>query len=122
MEPKVLLCTEPDADEQSIKEAGVIKIPVIALASTNNSLRGIDIVIPVNNKGRQSLALVYWLLAKELLKKSGALKDEAKFDEKLVEFEYIVKEGEEKDEDRQQGRRPFRRFGDRREFTPRRRF
>jgi len=123
-EPKVLLCTEPDADEQAIKEATVIKIPVVALASTNNSLKGIDLAIPVNNKGRQSLALVYWLIAREMLKKSGELKDSAKFDEKLADFEYIVKEGEERDEDKQRGRRPFRRFGDRnsggRSFGPRR--
>jgi small subunit ribosomal protein S2 len=31
----------------------------------------IDIVIPTNNKGRKALALIYWLLAKEITKLRG---------------------------------------------------
>ncbi|PJA16972.1 MAG: 30S ribosomal protein S2, partial [Candidatus Diapherotrites archaeon CG_4_10_14_0_2_um_filter_31_5] len=44
-----------------------LKIPIIALCSTNNNTKDVDLIIPVNNKGRKSLALVYWMLAKKTL-------------------------------------------------------
>ena len=35
-----------------------------------------DIAVPANNKGRRSLALIYWLLAREVLKVRGETTDE----------------------------------------------
>ena len=39
-----------------------------------------DLALPANNKGRRSLALVYWLLAREMLKIKGALKSDLEFE------------------------------------------
>jgi small subunit ribosomal protein S2 len=47
------------------------------LVDANNNLRNVDVAIPANNKGRRSLALVYWLLAREVLKIRGETTDEA---------------------------------------------
>ncbi len=94
-EPSILIVIDPEADGQAIKEAVRAKIPVIALASTNNRLENIDIIIPINNKGRKSLALVFWLLAKEILKKKGEIKKDEDFSLSAEDFEYELQDGEE---------------------------
>jgi small subunit ribosomal protein S2 len=65
-EPEVLLVTDPMVDSQALKEASSMRIPIVALSDTSNETGLIDLVIPVNNKGRKSLAMVYWLLALEV--------------------------------------------------------
>ena len=102
LEPQVIIVSETDADFQAIKEASAIKVPVVALASTNNTLKDVDLVIPVNNKGRKSIALVYWLLAKELLKAKGEIKKDSEFKKTLEDFEFELKEDKKE--------RPQRRF------------
>ena len=52
-------------------------MPIVGLVDANNNLRNVDVALPVNNKGRRSLALVYWLLAREVLKARGETTDEA---------------------------------------------
>ena len=64
----MIILTDPLADFQALQEAKNTGIPVIALCDTNNETRFIDLVIPTNNKGRRALALIYWLLTRELLK------------------------------------------------------
>jgi len=108
VEPKVVVVTDPEADLQAIKEASVIRVPVVALASTNNSLRNIDLVIPINNKGKKSLALGYWILSKEILKAREEIKADADFSKTPEDFEYKMEEGEEKKGFR---KKPFRSFG-----------
>ena len=94
IEPQAIIAVEPEPDAQAISEAGMINVPVIALCSTNNSLRNVDLAIPVNNKGRKSLALVFWLLARELLKIQGKISSDAEFTPLVEDFEYKMKEGE----------------------------
>lgn len=98
-EPRVLMVTDPNTDNQSIKEAVDIKIPVIGLCSTDNNTDYLDIIIPMNNKGRQSLALVYWLLAREVLKARGDLKNDADFKEKIEDYEFPLEEVKAKEAD-----------------------
>lgn len=71
MEPDVVFVNDPAIDKQAVTEATDVGIPVVALCDTNNSAADIDLVIPTNNKGRKALALVYWLLAREILKIKG---------------------------------------------------
>jgi small subunit ribosomal protein S2 len=73
IEPNVVIVSDPKADAQAVKEAGAIGIPVIALCSTDNEFIGVDLVIPTNNKGRRALAVVYWLLARQILREKGEL-------------------------------------------------
>ena len=76
MKPEVLFVTDP-ADQQALTEAVNNGLPIVGLVDANNNLRNVDVALPVNNKGRRSLALVYWLLAREVLKARGETKDEA---------------------------------------------
>jgi small subunit ribosomal protein S2 len=71
IEPDAVLVTDPAIDSQAVQEATDIGIPVVALCDSNNSAANVDLVIPTNNKGRKALALVYWLLAREVLKNRG---------------------------------------------------
>ena len=73
IEPKVIVLTDPAADAQAFREAVNIDVPVIAMCDSNNLTTDIDIIVPGNNKGRRSLALIYWLMAREILRMKGEL-------------------------------------------------
>ncbi len=81
MEPKLLIITDPTADQQPIKEAYKVGIPVVAICDTNTRIKNIDLVVPSNNKGKNALALVYWILTREILKTK-----KKKFEGKLQDF------------------------------------
>ena len=64
-----------------------IKIPVIAMCDSNNLTNNVDIIIPGNNKGRRSLALIYWLLSREILRIRGELGADEDLEETIDDFE-----------------------------------
>jgi small subunit ribosomal protein S2 len=76
VEPDVLFVTDPAADQQALIEAVNSGLPIVGIVDANNNLRNVDIALPANNKGRRSLAQIYWLLAREVLKLRGKTTDE----------------------------------------------
>ncbi|MAK78588.1 MAG: 30S ribosomal protein S2 [Euryarchaeota archaeon] len=76
IEPSIVLVTDPAADGQVINEAIRTGLPVAAFVDANNMLRNVDVALPANNKGRRSLALLFWLLARELNKARGTISDD----------------------------------------------
>jgi len=87
IEPDVVLVSDPRADVQAIREAVKIGIPVVALCSTDNDFTNIDLVIPTNNKGRKALAVIYWLLARQILRERGELPPNGDLPVPIEEFE-----------------------------------
>jgi small subunit ribosomal protein S2 len=87
VEPKVLLVTDPAADQQALREAMNIGIPIVGLCDANNETRNVDLVIPTNNKGRKALATVYWLMTREVLKARGDIKTNEEFTPSLDDYE-----------------------------------
>jgi small subunit ribosomal protein S2 len=81
VEPELVILTDPRTDQQSLLEAAKIGIPVIALCDTDNVTTGVDFIIPSNNRGRKALALIYFLLARQVLRERGVigLEDEVSF-------------------------------------------
>jgi small subunit ribosomal protein S2 len=68
IETKLILVVDPWPDKNIVKDAIKIGIPVIALCDTNNETNNLDLVVPCNNKGKKSLGLIFWILAREYLK------------------------------------------------------
>ena len=87
IEPKIIILTDPAADAQAFREAINIKIPVIAMCDSNNLTNNVDLIIPGNNKGRRSLALIYWLLSREILRIRGELGADDDLEETIDDFE-----------------------------------
>ncbi len=81
---KLLLVTDSWPDRNAIQDALRVGVPVIALCDTNNTANDIDLVVPCNNKGKKSLGLLFYLLAREYMKNRGLLEGEPEF--KLEEF------------------------------------
>lgn len=90
IEPKVLVVTDPRSDSQAIIEAKQIGIPVVALCDTENLLGNVDIVLPVNNKGRKAIALVYWLLARQILREKGIIGENEDLEMQPSDFELKI--------------------------------
>lgn len=85
-EPDVVIVVDPLIDRQAVTEAKKKRIPVVALCDTFNEVTDVDLVIPANNNGKKSLALIFWLLSREILKNRKKIKTNKEFKYTLKEF------------------------------------
>ena len=94
IEPKLVLISDPQVDEQAITEATNAGIPVIGIANTDNITSKLDVIIPANNRGRKALATVYWLLVRQILIERGELKEDESMKYEIDDFETKIIEEE----------------------------
>jgi len=73
IEPRILVVTDPVQDHQPIRESSYVNVPVIALCNAETPLRFIDVAIPCNNAGVQSIGVMWWFLAREYLRLRGTI-------------------------------------------------
>ncbi|KAI7901878.1 ribosomal protein S2, flavodoxin-like domain-containing protein [Cokeromyces recurvatus] len=96
-EPRLVICTDPRSDFQAILEASYVNIPVISLADTDASLKFVDVAIPTNNKAKHAIGLIYWLLARAVLRLRGTLDYNTPWDVMVDMFFYRDPEEIEKE-------------------------
>ncbi len=94
IEPKLVLISDPQVDEQAVMEATNAGIPVIGIANTDNITSKLDLIIPANNRGRKALATVYWLLVRQILIEKGELKEDEQMKYEIDDFETKITEEE----------------------------
>lgn len=84
-EPEIIMVTDPRADFQVLSEAVNVGIPTVGLLDTDNMIEGVDLVIPCNNKGRNSLATVYWLLARQVMRERGLIPPDGELENVILD-------------------------------------
>jgi len=79
-EPRLLVATDPQFDHQAITEASYVNLPVIALCNTDSPSKFVDVAVPCNNKGVQSIGTMWWMLAREVLYLRGIISRKTPWD------------------------------------------
>jgi small subunit ribosomal protein S2 len=97
-EPKLLFICDPKNERESIMEAAKTGVTVVALCDTDNETKYLDYVVPANNKGRKSLALIFYILTRELMMAQGKISSYDQFQYEPSYFEELeeVKKAAEK--------------------------
>jgi small subunit ribosomal protein S2 len=96
-EPQVIFVCDPRVEKQALIEGTFSGALNVGLADTDNSIKNLDFFIPCNNKGKKSVPFVFYLLAKELMKAKGLIKDDSEFKYKPEDFELTVLTAKEKE-------------------------
>eukprot|EP01025_Chloroclados_australasicus_P061177 TRINITY_DN799_c0_g1_i2.p2 TRINITY_DN799_c0_g1~~TRINITY_DN799_c0_g1_i2.p2 ORF type:complete len:287 (+),score=60.12 TRINITY_DN799_c0_g1_i2:1286-2146(+) len=87
-QPRLLVVTDPRTDQQPIAESAYVNIPVVALCDSDSPLQYVDVAVPANNKGKHSIGVLYYLLARMVLQMRGQLPWGAKWEEPVDLFFY----------------------------------
>ncbi len=99
VEPKLLFVCDPKGERQAIAEAAMNGVPIIALCDTDNETKFIDLVVPVNNKGKRSLALIFYILTREIMLAQGKVSSYEDFKYELNYFEQLEEQNEGKEKE-----------------------
>ena len=86
IEPKLMFVCDPWPDKNAVEDAFKIGMPLIALCDTNNQSNNLDLVVPCNNKGKKSVGLLFYLVARDYMRKKGMLKTDEELPAQIEDF------------------------------------
>merc|ERR1711970_450716 len=98
-EPRLLVVTDPVTDHQPITEASYVNIPVIAFCNTDSPLRYVDVAVPCNNKGPHSVGLMWWMLAREVLRLRGTISRNLPWETDVMPDLFFYRDPEEQEKE-----------------------
>jgi len=105
LDVELIVVADPASDTQAIVEGGKMGTPVIAVCDTDNITDDIDLVIPGNNRGRRSLATIFYLLARSVLTHSSLLTGDQQLKYTIDDFETKVTESDMEEQEEERPRR-----------------
>ncbi|MBU0667274.1 MAG: 30S ribosomal protein S2 [Nanoarchaeota archaeon] len=86
IEIKVMVVIDPWPDRNAVNDALKMGIPIIALCDTNNQVNNLDLVVPCNNKGKKSIGLLFYVIAKKYMEHRKLIKKDEELKYTLDEF------------------------------------
>merc|ERR1712002_730327 len=101
-EPRLLVISDPRTDHQPVTEASYANIPIVAFTNVDSPTKFIDIAVPCNNKSANSIGLMWWFLAREVLRLRGSISRDMPWDVMPDLFFYRDPEEADKEEKERQ--------------------
>ncbi|MFX0138559.1 MAG: 30S ribosomal protein S2 [Candidatus Hodarchaeota archaeon] len=86
IEADLLIIIDPKKDIDAINESSISKIPIICLSNTDNNFINVDLVIPANNRGKKALALIFWILTRQVLLERSEINFFSEFNFPISDF------------------------------------
>jgi small subunit ribosomal protein S2 len=74
-ETEMIFICDPWLDKNALNDAVNVKREVMGICDTNNLTKGVNVVVPANNKGNKSLGLILWIVAREYMHARGINKE-----------------------------------------------